>query len=781
MNRAATDPDGLTFLVDLRVAQYNGDRGIPAYSQSLVRQICLDQPANRYLFLWDDRLARPSFAGEFEQYGTWVVETPLARGHHGRIDVLFTTCFFLPLHGRGEEYLYPRWLHAHQPHRLGIVYDLIPYLFPERYLARRDARDNYLAGFRVMRDSDRLFAISQATRHDTIRLAGFDPGRIRCVYGDIDHRKRSLIEAAAADEAAVLTRYGLRQPYAVYIGGDDWRKNMDGMVDAFAHFHARHPDRQLAVICKLSRQRIAHYQLMAASLGIRDGSLVFTGYVPDEDLVALTRRAEQMAYPSLYEGLGLPVLEAYGCGIPVIGSNSSSIKELVIPELTCDPREPLSIAAAMGRLIEEPQLREASLARGRELLAILGWEPAARAVTEELTLRPPARDDTAVAVVGVLPPTRTAIAACTLDHLQSSRWRTDFFDANPGPTLASGRSLLTGNRILPVEVLPPTLATGDHGTIVFVLGNSEHHVKVLRAAMQTRLGCRQRRLAYLHEVNLKTLLRAYLGPDAHDLPRAACITQEPWIRRALESVPEIGQSLRFLAESAGLDGLIVNSEACRRLVLAALGPDAGGWSIDVAFLPIITDLAGHHDTPSPDEPLRVGTFGTGGHAKQLDVVARAVELLSRRRPVQLTLAGWSMDRVCRRLGISALRFATVHDSPCDEQLTALMRETNVAVQLRAPSHGESSAAVNRLIGLGTPVVVTGEGSFTELPPVLATMVTADCSPADLANAIERAATHRPTAAETAAAIAPFSPAAFAARLAGMFHGAAERAALRRPA
>jgi len=780
MNRPPKARDGLQFLVDLRVAQYNGDRGIPAYSQSLVRQICLDHPAHRYLFLWDDRLPQPSFAGEFEQYGQWVLEFPVARGLHGRVDVLFTTCFFLPLHGRGEEYLYPQWLRAHQPHRLGIVYDLIPYLFPERYLGRRDARDNYLAGFRTMRESDRLFAISQATRHDTIRLAGFDPGRIRCVYGDIDHRKRALMEAPADDEAAVLARHGLRQPYAVYIGGDDWRKNMDGMVYAFAHFHARHPDRQLAVICKLSRQRIAHYQLMAASLGIRSGALVFTDYVSDDDLVAITRRAELMAYPSLYEGLGLPVLEAYGCGIPVVGSNSSSIRELVLPELTCDPREPLSIATAMGRLIAEPELGEASLRRGRELLATLGWKPAARAVMDEVAGRGPAPTGSTVAVVGVLPPTQTAIAACTLDHLQGSRWRTDFFDANPGPTLASGRPLLAGNRILPVEVLPPMLAAGDHGTVVFVLGNSEHHVKVLRAAMQTRLGCRQRRLAYLHEVNLKSLLRAHLGPDAHDLPRGHCHSHEPWIRRALESIPEIGQSLRFLADSARLDGLIVNSDACRRLILAALGPGAAGWSIDVAFLPIVADLAHRRPANASDAPLHVGTFGTGGGTKQLDVVARAVELLSRRRPVRLTLAGWSMARACRRLGIASLGLAKVHDSPSDDELTALMREVDVAVQLRVPTHGESSAAVHRLIGLGTPVVVTGEGSFAELPAGLAAPVAADCSPAALADVIERTAIRRP-AAEIAALITPFSPEAFATRLAAVLHSPADPAALRVPA
>jgi glycosyltransferase involved in cell wall biosynthesis len=780
MTRPVMHRDGLTFLVDLRVAQYNGDRGIPAYSQSIVRQICLDYPGNRYVFLWNDRLPKPSFAAEFERYGTWATESALARGHHGRIDVLFTACFFLPMGREGEDYLYPQWLRAHQPYRLGIVYDLIPYLFPERYLTRREGRRNYLAGFRVMRESDRLFAISQATRHDTIRLAGFDPGRIRCVYGDIDHRKRELMGSPTDTDPTVLARFGLQRPYAVYIGGADWRKNMDGMVYAFAHFHARYPDRQLAVVCKLARQRISHYQQMAASLGIRPGALVFTGYVPDEDLVAITRQAEQMAYPSLYEGLGLPVLEAYGCGVPVVGSNSSSIRELVIPELTCDPHEPHSIAMAMGRLIEEPRLRESSLARGRELLDILGWEPAARAVMEELTVRPTLRPGRAVAVVGVLPPAPTAIAACTLDHLQSSHWRTDFFDANPGPTLATGRQLLSGNRILPVEVLLPALASGDHGTAVFVLGNSEHHVKVLQAAMQTRLGCRQRRLAYLHEVNLMILLRAHLGADASDLPRAAGHSEEPWIRRTLDDVPEIGQSLRFLVETARLDGLIVNSEACRRLVLAALG-DAAALPIDVAFLPIVAERRDAGSPPAADASLHVGTFGTGGDTKQFDLVARAVGLLARRRRVRLTIAGWATARHSRRHGVSALSFVEVHDSPTDEQFAALMREVDVAVQLRVPTHGESSAAVTRLIGLGTPVVVTGEGSFAELPPALATPMPCDCSPADLAAAIERAAGLRPTMGELATAVAPFSPEALATRLAAVFRGPTTGPALRMPA
>ena len=765
MTHASDRRDGRTFLVDLRVAQYNGDRGIPAYSQSIVRQICSDHPEHRYVFLWDERRPRPACAEEFERFGVWDTEASLAHGRHGKIDVVFTCCFFLPLHGRGEDYLYPRWLQTHQPHRLGLVYDLIPYLFPKRYLSKPEARAAYMASFRVMRESDRLFAISHATRHDTIRLAGFDPARIQCVYGDIDHRKRTIIERPTGPDTAALARHGIDAPYCVYIGGDDWRKNMEGMVYAFAHFHAAHPDRQLVVICKLSPDLIAHYQKLASSLGIRPGALVFTGYVSDEELVAITKQAEMMAYPSLYEGLGLPVLEAYGCGIPVIGSNCSSIRELVIPELTCDPQTPLSVAKAMGRLLDEPSLRGRSLDFGKTLLGKLGWPQAARAIMSELEpLQKTARGHR-FAVVGALPPAQTAIAAHTLANLESDRWLTDFFEANPAPSIAPHAQLRRGNRILPVEVLSTCLRRDDHGTIVFVLGNSRHHAKTLHAAMQTRLGSRQRRLAYLHEANLTSLLKAFLGRDYRNLPGGGCESDEPWIRRALAAIPEIGQGLRFLCDTGCFDGLIVNSDACRRLIHAALGADADRWTIDVAMLPITPDLRGQPEAPAADEPLVIGTYGTGGDTKRLDLVAQAAKLLATHRPVRLVVAGWSVARSCWRAGIDTLPFADVHEAPSDAIMASLMREAHVGVQLRVPTHGESSAAVASLLGMGTPVVVTGEGSFCELPSLLTTGVAADCTPGDLAAAIEATAATRPTASAVRAALAPFSRAAFVERMA----------------
>jgi len=286
-----------------------------------------------------------------------------------------------------------------------------------------------------------------------------------------------------------------------------------------------------------------------------------------------------------------------------------------------------------------------------------------------------------------------------------------------------------------------------------VLGNSAHHVKVLQAAIGTRLGCRQRRLAYLHEANLVLLLRAYLGTRFYDLPPSSPVDgAKPWIRRALEAAPEIGSGLRFLAETAGFDGLIVNSHACRDLIRAALGPAADRWTIDVAFHPVVPASA--PDRSPATGPLHVGTFGTGGDGKRLDLVARGLDILARTRPVRFTVAGWAAARHCQAVGIAALPFVEIHDAIDDERL--------------------EERAVARLLGLGKQVVVTDEGSFTELPSVLVMGVPADCEPPRLAAAIEAAASRRPDAVTVRQAVEPFSPQTFAARLAEVL-GSARRA------
>ncbi len=775
-----------TILIDLRGCQFNGDRGIPAYAQSLALELTRGHPRHSWLLLRDDRWPPPNRADELAAHATWCTAADLDGRSAPAIDDVLTGCFFLPDHGCGADYLLPGWLRRQAPRRLGIVYDLVPLLFPDRYLARDRARRQYLDALGVLRQSDELFTISHATRRDTIRHAAVDPRRVTCIYGDIDHAKRGLAARPAAATADVPARHGLTGPYCVYVGGDDWRKNMETAVRAFARFWQQHAGFQLAVVCKLSAARIAALREVATAAGLPEAAVVFTGFVSDEDLVGLVRHATLLVYPSLYEGLGLPVLEAYACGTPVVGSDTSSIAELVLPELACDPRQPEAVAAAMGRLVASPTLRERSLAFGRRLLADeLGWERAAERVMERIDQARPAaaqrRTETAaarqarVAVVAALPPARTGIAPYSLEHLQGDRWQTTFYEASPAARVAPQAGLLAGNRVVPSEVFAAAAARGLHDTAIFVLGNSAHHVKVLDALMASR-GSGPRRLAYLHEAALESLFKAWLGPawldaDATALPEPPAGPPLPaWMAQATAAKPALGRCLRLLVERGELDGLLVNSIACRDLIRGVIGPLASSLPIDVVHLPVAADLApaAAEARPRPEAhaPLRIGSFGMAGDTKRLDVLARAVAILRRRRPTRLVIAGWEARRGCRRLGLAADGLEIL-DGPDDDKLLEAMRGVDVAVQLRSPTFGESSGVVNQLLALGTPLVVTGEGSFADLPADIASFVAADCPPADLANAIEVAAARRIPTGRHAEILAARSAAAFAARLAAL--------------
>jgi len=762
-----------TVLVDLRACQFNGDRGIPAYAQSLTAELVRRPSGIRWLLLQDPRWPQPPRAAELAARASWCTIADLEGPQAARVDAVLTGCFFLPHHGCDAGYLLPACLRRQQPRRLGIVYDLVPLLFPDRYLANERVRRQYHDALGLLRRSDHLFAISHASRRDVIRHAAVDPARVDCIYGDIDHRKRTLMAVSAAATARTPGRFGLTGPFCICVGGDDWRKNMETTVRAFARFRRDHPGHQLAIVCRLPDRRIADLQKVAREEGMPSGALVCTGYISDEDLVALLQHAEMLVYPSLYEGLGLPVLEAYGCGTPAVGSASSSVAELVLPELGCDPREPDSIAAAMGRLAGHPALRERSLAFGRRLLAEeLGWDRAADRVLERLAARrprPPRPPDGRhrLAVVGALPPARTGIAPYTLRHLQDRRWRTTFYEAGSALRPAPPAGLLATSQVVPTEVLPVAVERGRHDTVIFVLGNSAHHVDVLEAMIRSR-GGGPRRLAYLHEAAIEGLCRGWLGPEADRLPASdAGDSPVPWIRKAIAERPAMGSCLRFLAERAELDGLLVNSEACRDLIRAALGPLADRWTIDVAFLPIVCPAA-TADRPPPaaaGRPLRIGSFGMAGDTKRLDLFTQAAALLARQRPVELVIAGWEARRYCRRLTIPAEIRREVLDAPDDETLAAAMTSVHVAVQLRWPTFGESSGVVNQLLGFRTPLVVAEVGSFADLPDGVATFVPADCSAEALARAIVTAA-DRPLAPDRHDAfLATRSPEAFAARIA----------------
>lgn len=560
-----------TVLVDLRVTQINGDRGIPAYSQGLSLELARRYPQHQWLLLYDPQRPLPARAPELAEHARWCTTAEFEGSALPPVDVLFTACFFfVPQKGRTFDAIVPPLVWRHRPRRMGIVYDLIPLLFPDRYLTNDHARRVYLEALEVMRSSDQLFAISHATRRDAIIRAAIDPRRIHCIYGDIDQAKQSLMARPASETATVPGSLGLAGSYCAYVGGDDWRKNLNVAVQAFALFWRTHPTHRLAIVCKLSDERIAAIHRLAADEGLPPGVVVCTGYVSDEDLVGLVRHADMVVFPSLYEGLGLPILEAYGCGTPVVGSNTSSVAELVLPELACDPRNPSAIAAAMGRLVAEPSLQHASLAMGRRLMAEeLGWARAADRVIQHIEDRPnvsvmavvnpgttAARPTSDVAIVTGLPAEDLRSRARSLPSLATFECRFTVYDASHQALLKPPSMLAACPSVLPVEVVPAALLRRKHDVAIFVLEASPNDTAVTEAMNRTRR-TRARRWLWLRV--------KFLDRFVHDV--------------------DGGSKLQRLVDQAEIDRLIVDTETCLNHTERLLGTHAGVTAIEAVPMP----------------------------------------------------------------------------------------------------------------------------------------------------------------------------------------------------
>jgi glycosyltransferase involved in cell wall biosynthesis len=261
-----------------------------------------------------------------------------------------------------------------------IVYDLIPVLFPDQYGLLQGTERWYGRRFRDLAGMDRLFAISAATAADTCRLLGPDGPPVMNVRGAVDSKFSPFRgdQLARASET-VQRKYGITPPFLLYVGGEDFRKNLTGAISAFA---ALPPEirryYQLVIACRLPPEPLAEASRLAQRLGIAE-RVRFTGYVTDEELLVLYQTCRLFFFPSLYEGLGLPVLEALTCGTPVACSNCSSMPEFAgnVAKLF-DPRSSEAMAAVLVDCLAEP--REQGQADREQFARSFNWDETAEAV-----------------------------------------------------------------------------------------------------------------------------------------------------------------------------------------------------------------------------------------------------------------------------------------------------------------------------------------------------------------------------------------------------------------
>ncbi len=636
-----------------------------------------------------------------------------------------------------------------RPKLAAVVYDLIPFLFQETYLYTEDVGRWFYRHLRRLKQYDQLLAISEATRQDTIDLLGLPGSRVTTIGTSTDFTTTEANDVQLA--LTTLDRFNIVSPYLFCLGSSDSRKNLDGLLKAFAIVAEDSlSDYQLVIGCAFKEEELQRYQQLAARLGVA-ARVVFTNAVTDQELDLLYRNCSLFVFPSHYEGFGLPILEAMQRRVPVIAGNNSAQPEVVGDAgLLIDVNEPSSIARAITQLLADPQSQARFVDAGSRQALGFQWDQVASKVLAALsdnpvscivnnkgrsTLRSRGALKERVALVSPFPPRRSGIAAYAEQIAEALRgdYLVDLIhDSNYRPDLANATSEYGAFK--PKEFLR-RIRQVPYRQVFYQFGNSSFHHYMFD------LFQRVPGVVTLHDLAMagfqtgfdleSQAFGSHLIQEAdYNNPGDGAVLQEllqDWAPGTWE-LPEllVKQNRLFhrrFAEHAST--LIVHSDEAAQLVLSRfpwVAPKLRVHRIGAVSHSLSAEqrIQARARFGIDNQTLLFGSVGIL-HSTKLNLESiRAFNGLANTLPhTQFIVAGRDLGngevaREVELLGLSDRVRLTGH---LDEAgYRDILAAIDVGICLRRPpTNGESSAALLDLLRHGVPTIVCDIGSFQELP------------------------------------------------------------------
>lgn len=272
------------------------------------------------------------------------------------------------------------WIPTHTlpffaPKSVVTVHDVGFMVRPELYKSA-DRIYHLFSTARIIKNAAHIITVSEFSKKEIIKFCKVPADRVSVtpLAPNLEFRRLPELEIKK-----VLAKYGINEPYFIFTGRLEKKKNIGGLMAAFAAFRAKHQNAKLVLVGRPG------FGWEEARKFCSNGSVIELGWARSADLPALVSGALALVLPSLYEGFGLPVLEAFASGTPVIASRAASLPEVGgEAALYVDPEHPEEMAAAMGRIYKEPELRAKLSALGAERVKLYSWEKTAEATWEVL-------------------------------------------------------------------------------------------------------------------------------------------------------------------------------------------------------------------------------------------------------------------------------------------------------------------------------------------------------------------------------------------------------------
>ena len=506
----------MKLLVDMFPCQtYSRMRGIGRYTLSLTREMAKLRGENEMVALADalypERFEelRQTFirllpAGSFLPYyhnslenAPWLTSDPYSDMAESLIeqayqavspDVVLTPSLFEGWGGgtHGKVPL-PNKKYPNQQ-RAAILYDIIPLIFQKQYLDPDPLLKKwYFERIEMLKKYDLLLAISESTRQDAINILGLNPNKVVNISGAASSQFKK-IELSKRQKKDYLHRFGISRPFILYIGGNDFRKNMDGALRVFAKLPPEIINTHQLVLNDVGDETF--FRSKARKLGLNDSDLVVFKRITDDELVALYNLSKLLIFPSLYEGFGLPILEAMSCGTAVLASNNSSLPEVIgRKDALFDIANEQEVINSISRVLTDDGFRADLEAYGIQRAKKFSWKSSAEraweaivALTEQkkseglvttITKQPRYR----IAYISPVPPQKSGIAeysAALLPYL-AEYFYIDIF-TQPGlqisdEHLSNNFSIFSWNEL--------KKRRDEYDMFLYHMGNSELHIPML--------------------------------------------------------------------------------------------------------------------------------------------------------------------------------------------------------------------------------------------------------------------------------------------------------------
>ena len=554
-----------------------------------------------------------------------------------------------------------------------LVYDLIPYLLADTYLKGGDGRE-YSARFGEFYRADHYACDSESAASDLNVYLGVDPQRTTAVLGGTSFSDALTPRQPAFAQA--LNRFVL------VATGDDPRKNNERAAEAFAALGPQVTPIFTSTFSDVTADRIRALCPHA----------VFSGHIPDDELLWLTDHAEFVLFPSVYEGLGLPMLDAVERGTPVVCSRIPAFTEISPTAFDFfDPWSTQSMTDAVVRAAATPRDRAAGMpAEYSSISDRFHWPDCAERLVKAAFRAQPAKRHGRLAVLGPSPSSFSAIGKLGLQiHAELSRhFDVDYYgeDGLSGPQPVRFNLLEHTGHYFPADEFLRNMDDYDH--VLYHLGNSDFHTTAFRAAL-ARAGT-----AVVHDTRLDSVLR-HLEDRGH-LPS--------------ELRAEIARldAACGVARSSGLAWLVTNQDLITTYSHYALeAVDEIPHSGRLIQTPLPTGTSS--PAPRPSGGCRVAFAGIVSAVKGFHLADDIASIDG----VTVTVFGFDPWRESAQ--IPQRPNITFAANLTDLQFQQQLAETDVIVNYRAHYNGECSRSTLEAMGAGAVVVVRRIGWFAELP------------------------------------------------------------------